>query len=68
MSITATVEKNMIRLPDDIHLPDGTQVRIELVEESPAVAAFDAWLETFAGSAKPGATTAQIMQETRGEE
>ncbi len=29
MSITATVEKDMIRLPANVHLPDGTQVRVE---------------------------------------
>ncbi len=29
MSITVTVENDMIRLPADVHLPDGTQVRLE---------------------------------------
>ena len=29
MSITATVEKDIIRLPANVHLPDGTQVRLE---------------------------------------
>lgn len=29
MSITATVENDMIRLPADVHLPDGTLVRLE---------------------------------------
>ncbi len=29
MSITATVEKDMIKLPEGVHLPDGTRVHIE---------------------------------------
>jgi hypothetical protein len=29
MSITATVENDMIRLPANVHLPDGTKVRLE---------------------------------------
>lgn len=32
MSITATVENDMIRLPADVHLPDGTQVRLEPID------------------------------------
>lgn len=31
MSITATVENDVIKLPEGIHLPDGTQVRLEAV-------------------------------------
>ena len=34
MSITATVENDMIRLPADVHLPDGTQVRLEPIDPS----------------------------------
>jgi hypothetical protein len=30
MSITATVEKGTIRLPDGIYVPDGTRVRLEI--------------------------------------
>jgi hypothetical protein len=30
MSITATVENDSIRLPAGIHLPDGTEVRVEV--------------------------------------
>jgi hypothetical protein len=30
MSITATVEKDTIKLPDGIHVPDGTRVRLEI--------------------------------------
>jgi hypothetical protein len=37
MSITATVENDMIRLPANVHLPDGTQVRLEpIVPGQPA--------------------------------
>ena len=34
MSITATVENDMIRLPADVHLPDGTRVRLEPIAPS----------------------------------
>ena len=30
MSITATVEQDTIKLPDGIHVPDGTRVRLEI--------------------------------------
>ena len=32
MSITGTVENGTIKLPAGVHLPDGTQVRVETVE------------------------------------
>ncbi len=32
MSILATVQNDTIRLPADVHLPDGTQVRLEPVD------------------------------------
>ena len=31
MSITGTVEKDVIKLPPGVHLPDGTTVRVELL-------------------------------------
>lgn len=34
MSITATVENDTIRLPEGLHIPDGTQVVIENIERS----------------------------------
>lgn len=34
MSFTGTVEHGMVKLPPDIALPDGTQVRIEPLEKS----------------------------------
>jgi hypothetical protein len=34
MSITATVESDTIRLPEGLHIPDGTQVVIETSEHS----------------------------------
>ena len=34
MSITATVEKDTIRLPEGLHIPDGTQVVIKTMERS----------------------------------
>ena len=33
MSITATVEKDTIKLPPGVHFPDGTPVRIEPIED-----------------------------------
>ena len=33
MSITAIVENGTIKLPADVHLPDGTQVRVEPIED-----------------------------------
>jgi hypothetical protein len=32
MSITATVENDTIKLPANIHLPDGTRVRLEPID------------------------------------
>ena len=34
MSITATVENDTIKLPAGVHLPDGTTVRIEAIEDT----------------------------------
>ena len=31
MSITATVKNDAVKLPAGIHLPDGTQVRLETI-------------------------------------
>ncbi len=32
MSITATVENGVIKLPEGVHWPDGTKVRIEATD------------------------------------
>jgi len=34
MSITATVEKDTIKLPDGVHVPDGTRVQLEIATAS----------------------------------
>ena len=34
MSFTGTIENGMVKLPPEITLPDGTQVRIEPLEKS----------------------------------
>ena len=34
MSFTGTVERGMVKLPPEITLPDGTEVRIEPLEKS----------------------------------
>lgn len=34
MSITATVENGTIKLPPDVHWPDGTRVRVEAVKRA----------------------------------
>jgi hypothetical protein len=67
MSITATVEKGSIKLPRNLHVADGTEVRIELPEPLAGAGEFDEWLKTAAGAATAGLTTDQIMKETRGE-
>jgi hypothetical protein len=50
MSITAVVEKGVIKLPEDSPWPPGTVVRIEAVEEPPPTL-FDA-LKDFDGMAE----------------
>lgn len=67
MSITATVENNIVRIPEEAHFPNGSHVRIELLETPPAVSAMRQWLKNAGGVAKPGVTTDDIMRETRGE-
>ncbi len=51
MSITAVVEKDTIKLPPGVHLPDGTPVRIKT--NAPAVASPEpnalGWMDSFAG-------------------
>jgi hypothetical protein len=47
VSITATVENNTIKLPAGVHLPDGTQVRIETEQE--ALPALGERLASFVG-------------------
>jgi hypothetical protein len=44
MSITATVENNMIKLPMDV--PDGAIVEIELPDDEPELSPAE-WLETL---------------------
>lgn len=34
MSYTGTIENGVVRLPANVALPDGTQVRVEVVEKS----------------------------------
>ncbi len=68
MSITATVEKDMIKLPQNVHFPDGAKVRIELIDHRPTAAEVDARLDWATGKATSGLTTDEIMKMTRGEE
>ena len=42
MSITATVENDTIKLPADVHLPDGTRVRLEPIALSEPARAWPA--------------------------
>ncbi|MEQ1852180.1 MAG: hypothetical protein ABMA01_11375 [Chthoniobacteraceae bacterium] len=42
MSITVTVENDMIRLPANVHLPDGTQVRLEPIVPSQSASGWPA--------------------------
>jgi predicted DNA-binding antitoxin AbrB/MazE fold protein len=68
MSITATVEKDTIKLPKNVHLPDGSKVRIELIGSRPSPAEVDARLDRATGKATSGLTTDEIMKMTRGGE
>ena len=36
MSITATVKNDAVKLPAGVHLPDGTQVRLETISTGQA--------------------------------
>jgi hypothetical protein len=51
MSITAVVEKNTIKLPPGVHLPDGTPVRVEPLEPEPK-APFARRYAAFVGAVK----------------
>ncbi len=48
MSITAVVEKDAIKLPPGVHLPDGTPVRVEPIG-APAPATFGQRYAGFIG-------------------
>lgn len=56
MSFTATVEKNMIKLPPGVHLPDGTKVTIEPEQnrDENNGESLRAFLEKFAGCINTG--------------
>ena len=53
MSITAIVEKGIIRLPDGVHLPDGTQVKIDAPDLPPRAPGVDDPLYHLADLAEP---------------
>jgi hypothetical protein len=61
MSITATVENNTIKLPAGVHLPDGTQVRVEALEETGPTLAER--LAPFIGVWKDGPTDLAINHD-----
>lgn len=52
MSITATVENGTIRLPEGLHVPDGTRVEISLPAE--ATPSLLESLKEFVGCIKDG--------------
>lgn len=51
VSITAIVEKDTIKLPPGVHLPDGTAVRIETEQVAPSEKKENAlaWMAEFVG-------------------
>ena len=52
MSITGIIENGSIKLPPDMHVPDGTKVEITLLEETVAEPKPDgtlAWMLKYAG-------------------
>lgn len=48
MSITAIVENGTIKLPEGVHLPDGTTVKIEAVTEPEGQPSGKTFAERFA--------------------
>ncbi len=61
MSIIATVMNNMIKLPEGVHLPDGTRVRIEVVQPTnipltPPTKTFGERYRDYTGILKDGPT------------
>lgn len=67
MSITAIVQDDTIKLPIGVHVPDGTEVNIE-VPARPSEAQLEAWRKRVATVKLSGLTTDQIMSMTRGED
>jgi predicted DNA-binding antitoxin AbrB/MazE fold protein len=69
MSFTATVENDVIKLPENTHLPNGAKVRVEVVvEPAPIAPEILARLKKISGRATTGLTTDEILRETRGED
>jgi hypothetical protein len=68
MSFTATVENDVIKLPENTHLPNGSTVRIEVIEKPRIAPEVAAWLDKISGKATSGLSTDEIMRESRGEE
>jgi hypothetical protein len=68
MSFTATVENDIVRLPEGIHVPNGSEVRVELVRTTLPVPRRPDWVDRATGGATTGLTTDQILRATRGEE
>jgi hypothetical protein len=67
MSFTATVENDLIKLPENTHLPNGSTVRIEVIESPRIAPEVLARLKRASGRATTGLTTDEIMRESRGE-
>jgi hypothetical protein len=55
VSITAVVQNDTIKLPEGVHLRDGTPVRIEPIEDAPNVS-FAARYAEFIGGVKDAPT------------
>ncbi len=68
MSFTATVENDVIKLPPHTHYPNGTTVRVELVEHPRISPEILARLKKISGRATTGLSTDEILRETRGED
>lgn len=49
MSIAATVQNGAIKLPEGVHLPDGTRVEIVLTQEEPDPVKALGWMAEYAG-------------------
>ena len=67
MSFTATVENDVIKLPMGAHLPNGSTVRVELVESIPKQSHEEDWITRSVGVANSGMTSDEILKMTRGD-
>lgn len=65
MSFTATVENDVIKLPENTHLPDGAHVRVEVIDNPRIAPEILERLRRASGRATAGLSTDEILRESR---